>query len=71
MYDEVEYVNGQLLEAYATTNAAEYYAELTEAYFATGLPPDGWFNDFYPFDGAQLLEHDPVGYAAVEAAWEL
>ncbi|MEM9463433.1 MAG: zinc-dependent peptidase [Myxococcota bacterium] len=63
LYDAVEYVDGQILEAYATTNAAEYFAELTEAYF--------WMNDFYPFVRADLAAHDPVGLAAVEQAWEL
>ena len=71
LYAEVEYVAGGTQEAYATTNAAEYFAELSEAYFATGEPPEGWFNDFYPFTRAQLLAHDPVGHAAIEAAWEL
>jgi hypothetical protein len=41
----------------------EYFAELSEAYF--------WVNDFYPFVRAELREHDPAGYAAVEAAWGL
>ena len=63
LYDAVEYVDGQILEAYATTNAAEYFAELSEAYF--------WTNDFYPFVRADLAAHDPVGLAAVEEAWEL
>ena len=61
IYDAVEYVEGQILEAYATTNAAEYFAELTEAYF--------WTNDFYPFVYADLVAHDPAGLAAIEAAW--
>ncbi|MCH9686711.1 MAG: hypothetical protein K0V04_35085 [Deltaproteobacteria bacterium] len=61
LYDAVEYVDGQILEAYATNNAAEYFAEISEAYF--------WSNDFYPFVRAELERHDPVGYAAVEQAW--
>ena len=61
LYDAVEYVDGQILEAYAKNNAAEYFAELSEAYY--------WTNDFYPFVRAELARHDPVGLAAIEAAW--
>ena len=63
IYDSVEHVNGQLVEAYAKNNAAEYFAELSEAYF--------WTNDFYPFVRADLETHDPAGYAAIESAWQL
>jgi hypothetical protein len=49
--------------AYAMNNATEYFSELTEAYF--GL------NDFYPFTRVQLEAHDPQGFAAIEAAWNL
>lgn len=48
-------------EAYAATNKMEYFAELTEAYFGQ--------NDFYPFDGTDLKEYDPTGYALMETAW--
>jgi hypothetical protein len=63
IYDAVAYVGGQTLEAYATTNAAEYFAELSEAWF--------WMNDYQPFVRAELQTHDPVGAAAVEEAWGL
>ena len=46
---------------YSTVNDHEYFADLTEAWF--------WENDFYPYNREQLLTHDPVGAAAVEAAW--
>jgi len=61
LYDEVEYADGSLQVAYATTNVQEYFAELSEAWF--------WENDFYPFVQAELLEHDPQGAQAVEDAW--
>ncbi len=61
IYDAVEYADGSTREAYATTNVQEYFAELSEAWF--------WSNDFYPFARGDLLEHDPVGAAAVEEAW--
>jgi hypothetical protein len=63
LYDAVEYIDGQILEAYATTNAAEYFAELSEAYY--------WSNDFEPFVRDELATFDPQGMAAIEAAWEL
>ena len=44
------------------TSAAEYFAELTEAWFGD--------NDYYPFDRADLLS-DPVGAAVVEEVWTL
>jgi hypothetical protein len=47
--------------AYGMTNAMEYFAEATEAYFAR--------NDFYPFDRDELKKHDPEMYALVEKLW--
>ena len=61
LYDAVEYANGTIQEAYATTNVQEYFAELSEAWF--------WSNDFQPFDRAELLTFDPTGATAVEQAW--
>ena len=49
--------------AYAMTNVAEYFAELSEAYFA--------LNDFYPHTRPQLAAHDPAGMRAVARAWGL
>jgi hypothetical protein len=62
-YGQVLRSSGQREPAYAITNVDEYFAELSEAYF--------WVNDFYPFVRAELREHDPAGFAAVEAAWGL
>lgn len=61
LYDSVPYVHGGRRPAYAAKNAAEYFAELTEAYFGR--------NDYYPFTRAELLRHDPVGYRLVERLW--
>jgi hypothetical protein len=61
LYDAVEYADGTIQEAYATTNVQEYFAELSEAWF--------WSNDFQPFDHAELLSFDPAGASAVEQAW--
>ena len=38
--------------AYAMTNPMEYFAECTEAFFSR--------NDFFPFDRAELKQHDPA-----------
>jgi hypothetical protein len=61
IYDLVDRNDGNREKAYAATNDHEYFADLTEAWF--------WENDFYPYNREQLLTHDPVGAAAVEAAW--
>ncbi len=43
--------NMRLDRAYALTNPMEYFAESTEAFFST--------NDFFPFNRAELEQHDP------------
>lgn len=47
--------------AYAMTNAQEYFAELTEAYFSR--------NDFFPFHRTDLQQHDPKGAAMLKRLW--
>jgi hypothetical protein len=61
LYDSVPYIKGGKERAYALTNANEYYAELSEAYFGK--------NDFYPFVHNELKKHDPVGYQLMEETW--
>jgi hypothetical protein len=61
LYDSVAFVTGGKRKAYATTNAAEYFAELSEAYFGK--------NDFFPFTHAELEKHDPVGFEMLKKAW--
>lgn len=65
-YNLVERANGRgkpntREKAYAMTNAREYFAEATEAYFSR--------NDFFPFDRAQLERHDPRMAALLGTAW--
>jgi hypothetical protein len=62
IYEQVETL-GPVEDSYALSNHDEYFAVLTQAYF--------WTSYFYPFNREQLLEHDPVGAAAVEAAWNM
>lgn len=66
LYDTVgrnTVVGGQTVKAYAASNSHEYFAELSEAYFAV--------NDFYPYTRAQLQAHDPAGMAMVAKVWNL
>lgn len=48
-------------QAYAMTNAKEYFAECSEAFFSR--------NDFYPFDRAELQKHDPRMFALLQKLW--
>jgi dipeptidyl-peptidase-4 len=50
-YDHVERNNGEIENASALTDAHEYFAKGTEAYYGR--------NDFYPFDRHDLETHDP------------
>lgn len=61
LYDAVSYAGGGRRRAHAAKNAAEYFAELSEAYFGR--------NDFYPFTRRDLLRYDPVGYRLVDELW--
>ena len=60
-YESVPYIRGGKLRAYALDNAAEYFAELSEAYFGE--------NDFYPFVRSELEEFDPAGFQMIEKLW--
>lgn len=61
LYESVPYIDGSKQRAYALTDAYEYYAELSEAYFGK--------NDYYPFTRSELEKHDPVGYQLMEKTW--
>ena len=47
--------------AYALTNAKEYFAETSEAFFGT--------NDFFPFTRAELKQHDPEMFRLLGEVW--
>ncbi|CAN5902604.1 hypothetical protein BH11VER1_BH11VER1_12070 [soil metagenome] len=51
----------RLDKAYAMTNAKEYFAECSEAFFAR--------NDFFPFTREELKQHDPEIFALLEKLW--
>jgi len=61
LYDHVLRENGRTEKAYAMTNAMEYFAECSEAFFGT--------NDFYPFVRAEFEKYDPTGYEVLSRAW--
>lgn len=67
LYENVEQRFGDgrsaKVRAYALTNSAEYFAEVTEAFFST--------NDFFPFNRNQLEQYDPRGYKLMQLVWGL
>ena len=60
-YDSVLRYNGVREKAYALTDATEYFAESTEAFFGT--------NDFYPFVRPELKEHDKEMFVLLGRLW--
>jgi hypothetical protein len=62
-YENVLKHDGRRGRHYALSNAKEYFAEGTEAFFST--------NDFYPFVRAELKEHDPGLYDVLKRLWSL
>jgi hypothetical protein len=64
-YDKVERQDTEgrkrLAKAYAMTNAREYFAECTEAFFT--------HNDFFPFTREELKQHDPAMFALLAKLW--
>jgi hypothetical protein len=60
-YDSVLRYSGVKETSYALTNATEYFAESTEAFFGT--------NDFYPFVRPELKEHDPQMFELLRRLW--
>jgi Mlc titration factor MtfA (ptsG expression regulator) len=63
IYDVTEDKAGFKRRHYGATNKQEYFATLTEAWF--------WERQNYPFNRDDLLKHDPLGAAAVQAAWSV
>ena len=61
LYRQVPHFEGSNRDAYARTNATEYFAELTETYFG--------HNETYPFNRCDLFEYDVVGYRLIEHIW--
>jgi hypothetical protein len=62
LYEDVTDRFGRRGRAYARTNAAEYFAEISCAYLDSC--------NYYPFNYTQLQGYDPVGFAFVESVWK-
>ncbi len=60
-YEAIKRSNGNTERAYALTNAKEYFAETSEAFFGR--------NDFFPFTRDELRRHDPEMYRLLERIW--
>lgn len=60
-YHHILHIDGHLTRHYALTNAKEFFAEMTEAYFGT--------NDFAPFNRAELKQDEPDVFALMEKIW--
>lgn len=61
LYRNVTRLDGSVGDAYALTDAREYFAELTEAWFIR--------NDYAPFTRTELEAYDPEGAALVARIW--
>ncbi len=61
-YEAVKRSNGAVERAYALTNAKEYFAETTEAFFGR--------NDFFPFTREELQRHDREMDKLLERIWK-
>ncbi len=53
--------NGQHVKHYALTDPKEFFAEMTEAYIGS--------NDFFPFNGAELLTAEPEVFQLMRDIW--
>jgi hypothetical protein len=62
VYESVLRDTGGKVRHYAMENAQEYFAELTESYFAR--------NDYFPFIRVELQQFDPTGYEMCRKLWE-
>jgi dienelactone hydrolase len=61
LYEQVLRWSGRDERAYALNNQMEYFAEITEAYFAR--------NDYFPFVRAELARYDPRGLKVMKTLW--
>ena len=63
VYENVDFVLGGKMKAYAATNQMEYFSECTEAFWG--------MNDYFPFNKSQLKQVDPFGFEMCERIWNL
>ena len=63
---------GPMAKAYASTNAMEYFAELSAAFLGQPNMQSGEeFNKWYPFNRRQIKEHDPRAYEMLKKVWKV
>jgi hypothetical protein len=63
IYEHVLNVTGIMHQANAITNAMEYFANTTTAYFLR--------NDDFPADRAELAQTDPAGLRMIQRIWDV
>ncbi len=61
LYAKVEHLGGAKKNGYATTNDAEYFAELSCCYLDK--------IDYYPFKSSELRDYDSPGYELMTRVW--
>jgi hypothetical protein len=60
-YKSVLHLSGRNRPHYGLTDAKEFFAEITEAYFGS--------NDFFPFNSEELRHEEPELYALMAKIW--
>ena len=79
LYDSIEYhrdirddgkISKSTAKAYASTDAMEYFAELSAA-FLGGLDDTKEYNKWYPYNRKQIKEHDPRAYELLSRLWKV
>lgn len=60
-YKSVLHLSGHCRPHYGLTDAKEFFAEMTEAYFGS--------NDFFPFNSEELRHEEPELYALMAKIW--
>jgi hypothetical protein len=60
-YKKALHISGREIEHYGLTNAKEFFAEMTEAYFG--------HNDFFPFNAGELKREEPELFKLLETIW--
>ena len=62
---------GPVCRGYACQNAMEYFAELSTAFLGCPKRRNEEYNKWYPFNRAQIKEHDPRAYALLCKVWNV
>ncbi|MCW3053101.1 MAG: hypothetical protein JWN14_2271 [Chthonomonadales bacterium] len=60
-YKSVLHIDGHMRQHYALTDQKEFFAEMSESYLG--------FNDFYPFNAAELKRDEPELFTLLAKIW--